>query len=305
MLLSVVTSVYQLSNLEILDELYKKIEIEFHKNNILDFEIIFVVDEESDVAFDYLLEIKKKNNKIKIINLTRNFGHHEALLTGIEHSNGEYIFVIDSDLEEDPSIFTEFFKKIYGTNIELVIGFQKNRKGGIFEKISGNFAYFYINKILKINYPKNPTTASLMTKKFKNALLLHKEKNINYVGLLKITGFNQELVEVEKKSLSKSSYTFRKKINHLVNISFAYTDASYSLIFYISVINFIFSSIYVLYLVFKYFNNNIIDGYTSLIVSIWFFSSVIILLLGIVSFYLKLILKETKSRPTTIIKEIA
>ena len=112
--------------------------------------------------------------------------------------NGELIFVIDSDLEEDPAVFSDFFEKISETNIELVIGYQDSRKGNIFEKISGGIAYFYINKILKIKYPKNPTTASLMTKKFKNALLLHKEKNINYVGLLKITGFNQKLVSVEK-----------------------------------------------------------------------------------------------------------
>lgn len=305
MYLSVVTSVHKLPNLQILDKFYEKVEKEFQKKNIVDYEVIFVIDEDSDISFNYLLELKEKNTNIKIINLTRNFGHHEALLTGIEHSSGELIFVIDSDLEEDPSIFSDFFEKISETNIELVIGYQKSRKGSIFEKISGEISYFYINKILKIKYPKNPTTASLMTKKFKNALLLHKEKNINYVGLLKITGFNQILVSVEKKSISKSTYTFRKKINHLVNISFAYSDTSYSVIFYISVINFIFSSIYVLYLVFKYFSNNIVDGYTSLIVSIWFFSSVIILLLGIVSFYLKLILKETKSRPSTIIKEIA
>ncbi len=303
--LSVITSVHQLPNLQILDKFYEKVKKEIQKNNINDYEVIFVIDEDSDISFNYLLELKEKNTNIKIINLTRNFGHHEALLTGIEHSNGELIFVIDSDLEEDPAVFSDFFEKISETNIELVIGYQDSRKGNIFEKISGGIAYFYINKILKIKYPKNPTTASLMTKKFKNALLLHKEKNINYVGLLKITGFNQKLVSVEKKSISKSTYTFRKKINHLVNISFAYSDTSYSLIFYISVINFIFSSIYVLYLVFKYFSNNIVDGYTSLIVSIWFFSSVIILLLGIVSFYLKLILKETKSRPSTIIKEIA
>ena len=291
--------------MQILDKFYEKVKKEIQKNNIVDYEVIFVIDEDSDISFNYLLELKEKNTNIKIINLTRNFGHHEALLTGIEHSNGELIFVIDSDLEEDPAVFSDFFEKISETNIELVIGYQDSRKGNIFEKISGGIAYFYINKILKIKYPKNPTTASLMTKKFKNALLLHKEKNINYVGLLKITGFNQKRVLVEKKSISKSTYTFRKKINHLVNISFAYSDTSYSLIFYISVINFIFSSIYVLYLVFKYFSNNTVDGYTSLIVSIWFFSSVIILLLGIVSFYLKLILKETKSRPSTIIKEIA
>ena len=122
------------------------------------------------------MELKEKNTNIKIINLTRNFGHHEALLTGIEHSNGELIFVIDSDLEEDPAVFSDFFEKISETNIELVIGYQDSRKGNIFEKISGGIAYFYINKILKIKYPKNPTQQA-NDKKFKNALLYTKKKH--------------------------------------------------------------------------------------------------------------------------------
>ena len=155
MYLSVITSVHKLPNLQILDKFYEKVKKEIQKNNINDYEVIFVIDEDSDISFNYLLELKDKNTNIKIINLTRNFGHHEALLTGIEHSNGELIFVIDSDLEEDPAVFSDFFEKISETNIELVIGYQDSRKGNIFEKISGGIAYFYINKILKIKYLKS------------------------------------------------------------------------------------------------------------------------------------------------------
>ena len=134
---------------------YEKIDKEITKNIKSTFEVIFVIDEDSDSAFNYLINLKNTYENIKIINLTRNFGHHEALLTGIENSTGDLIFVIDCDLEENPELISEFYKNLIKEDTDLVLGFQNNRKGKIFERLSGNLAYFYINKILKINYQKS------------------------------------------------------------------------------------------------------------------------------------------------------
>lgn len=300
--ISVVTSVYK--NEDVFDIFISKFYEEFKKNDISNFEIIFVIDEKQDDSYKKLVKLKNKFNKISIINLTKNFGHHEALMTGIEHAKGKFTFVIDSDLEEDPSIFSDFYKEIKKENIDLVIGYQDKRKGGWFEKFSGILAYFYLNKILKIEYPKNPTNASLMTERFRESLLKHPEKSINYIGLLTITGFQNVFVEIHKYSKSKSTYTLRKKVDHLLNISLTYSPKSLSFLFYIAISNFVLSLSFVLYLIYKYFNSEILDGYTSLIISIWFFSSIIILFLGVISFYLKIIMKEVKNRPRTIIKNI-
>mgnify|MGYP001227440839 CR=1 FL=1 len=300
--ISVVTSVYE--NEDVFEDFISKFYEEFKKNKISNFEIIFVIDEKKDSSFKRLSELKEKFQNISIINLSKNFGHHEALMTGIEHATGKFTFIIDSDLEEDPEIFSAFYKEIQKDNIDLVIGYQKKRKGGLFEKISGNLAYFYLNKILKIEYPKNPTNASIMTQQFRDSLLKHPEKSINYIGLLTITGFENVFVEIEKYSKSKSTYTLRKKIDHLLNISLTYSTKSLSFLFYVALTNFFFSSSFVLYLVYKYFNSEILDGYTSILISVWFFSSIIILFLGVISFYLKIIMKEVKNRPRTIIKKI-
>ena len=300
--ISVVTSVYK--NEDVFDIFISKFYEEFKKNDISKFEIIFVIDEKQDDSFKKLTKLKDKFSNISVINLTKNFGHHEALMTGIEHAKGKFTFVIDSDLEEDPTIFSDFYKEIKKENVDLVIGYQKKRKGGVFEKFSGNLAYFYLNKILKIEYPKNPTNASLMTKQFRESLLKHPEKSINYIGLLTITGFENVFVEINKYSKSKSTYTLRKKIDHLLNISLTYSSKSLSFLFYVALTNFVLSSSFVLYLIYKYFNSEILDGYTSILISVWFFSSIIILFLGVISFYLKIIMKEVKNRPRTIIKNI-
>ena len=98
--ISVVTSVYK--NEDVFDIFISKFYEEFKKNDISNFEIIFVIDEKQDDSYKKLVKLKNKFNKISIINLTKNFGHHEALMTGIEHAKGKFTFVIDSDLEEDP-----------------------------------------------------------------------------------------------------------------------------------------------------------------------------------------------------------
>ena len=135
--ISVVTSVYK--NEDVFDVFITKFYEEFKKNDISDFEIIFVIDEKQDDSFNKLVKLKDKFSNISVINLTKNFGHHEALMTGIEHAKGKYTFVIDSDLEE-PTIFRIFIKRLK-ENVDLVIGYQKKRK--LFEKFSGNLAYFY------------------------------------------------------------------------------------------------------------------------------------------------------------------
>jgi putative glycosyltransferase len=300
--ISVVTTIHK--NEDIFDIFITKFYEEFKKSGVTKFEIIFVIDEKQDNSFKRLVELKDKFKNISIINLTKNFGHHEAILTGIEHATGKFTFVIDSDLEEDPAIFSDFYKEIKKENVDLVIGYQKKRKGGLFEKISGNLAYFYLNKVLKIEYPKNPTNASIMTKQFRESLLKHPEKSINYIGLLTITGFNHVFIQIQKHSKSKSTYTLRKKVDHLLNISLTYSTKSLTFLFYVALTNFVFSLVFVMHLVYKYYTTEILDGYTSILISVWFFSSIIILFLGVLSFYLKIIMKEVKSRPRTIIKNI-
>ena len=158
-------------------------------------------------------------------------------------------------------------------------------------------------EILKIDYPKNVLTSTIMTKQFKNALILHKEKIVNFVGLLKITGFQHKIIEISKTQRSKSTYRFVDKFEHFVNVAFTYSNKGVHYLFYFSLLNFVTSLIVVFYFVYKYLTGDILTGYTSLIVSIWFFSSLIILILGIISYYLAIILFETKDRPLTIIKE--
>ena len=267
------------------------------------YEIILVNDGSPDESLALALEISKKDTHVKIIDLSRNFGHYKALMTGLKYASGEKIFLIDSDLEEQPEYLSLFNQRLEEGRCDVIFGVQAKRKGGLFEKVTGEIFWRMFNFFSDMNLPLNTITARLMTKQYVAALLLHQEKEIFIAGLWHITGFNQQAVQVTKKNLSKTSYTFLMKISLLVNAITSFSNAPLRLIFYIGSAILLLSSAYISYLIvmWAYFLEPP-SGWTSLMASIWLLGGLIILFLGIIGIYLSKIFLETKNRPLVIIK---
>ena len=137
------------------------------------------------------IEESKKYKNINIIDLSRNFGHHKALMTGLSYSKGELIFLIDSDLEEDPKLLEVFLNQMKLNKADVIYGVQKKRQGGFFGKISGEFYYRFFNFISKINFPRNVLTVRLMNRKYVDSLLLFKESELYLIGIWKLPDLNK------------------------------------------------------------------------------------------------------------------
>src|SRR4030095_1456442 len=101
------------------------------------FEIILVNDGSPDDSLEIALRLQLQDARIRIIDLSRNFGHHKAMMTGLMHARGQMVFLIDSDLEEDPELLETFHEKLLETRADVVFGVQRKRKGALFERISG------------------------------------------------------------------------------------------------------------------------------------------------------------------------
>ncbi|MDA8655301.1 glycosyltransferase family 2 protein [Gammaproteobacteria bacterium] len=268
-----------------------------------DYEIIFVNDGSPDNSLIVATELAKRDSRITIIDLSRNFGHHKAMMTGLAHASGDHIFLIDSDLEEDVGWLSKFKKIMIDEDADVVFGIQSNRKGDFFEKITGFIYYKILSTFTIISQPPNITTARLMTKRYVDALILHQERELNIGGLWSITGFKQVSTEVRKLSTSQSTYTFRMKLSELVNAITSFSSKPLLYIFYIGVGVTITAIIFISYLLFVYFFNTPPDGYTSIVASIWLLSGIIISMQGILGIYISKIFSEVKQRPFTIIKE--
>lgn len=303
MKLSIVTTLYQSASY--IREFYER-STEVAKKLVEDsYEIIFVNDGSPDNSLDLAVQLTEHDPHVIVVNLSRNFGHHKALMTGLSHATGERIFLIDSDLEEVPECLLSFAEKMERASCDVVYGVQEHRKGNWFERWSGNLFWVLINGLSGLKIPSNVTTARLMTRQYVNALLKHDEREIFMAGLWYITGFNQQPLKIVKGATSPSTYTLRRKLSLFVNSVTSFSNAPLIGIFYIGLLITAFSSCYIFYLFFnRLFLSIPLSGWTSLMASIWLIGGLLILFLGIIGIYLAKVFSETKRRPYVIIKDI-
>ena len=301
MKLSIVTTLYYSSSY--IDEFYKRISKTVQEITN-DYEIIFVDDGSPDDSLQKAIELYKKDDKVKVIELSRNFGHHKAIMTGLSHANGNFIFLIDVDLEENPEYLSLFWETFNNDNtIDVVYGVQKSRKGNLPERIFGGLFWKLLNFLSDSSIPQNMMTSRLMTRKYIKSLLDYHEQELFLGGVMENCGFKQIPLYLQKQSTSKTTYTLRKKINLLVNSITSFSTKPLIYIFNLGIIITFLSSIYISKLIYNKLVYGItFEGWTSIVVSIWFFGGLIILLLGIIGIYISKIFIETKNRPYTIIK---
>ena len=303
MKLSIVATLYQ--SAPYINEFHERATVTAKQLVGNDYEIVLVNDGSPDNSLDLAIRLTEQDSHVVVVDLSRNFGHHKAMMTGLAHAKGELVFLIDSDLEEEPEWLLSFDEEMKREQCDVVYGIQEKRKGGVFERVTGAAFYKLFRKLTGINQPDNIVTARLMTQRYVQALLPHRERELNIGGLWVITGFKQATHLVRKHSTSPTSYTLSGKFGHLVNAVTSFSSLPLVYTFYSGLFISISALIYIAYLFLRYFLiASPPSGYTSLIASIWFFSGLIIFFLGVQGIYLSKIFSEVKQRPYTIIRHI-
>lgn len=268
-----------------------------------DYEIILVNDGSPDNSLDVAVQLAELDTHMIVVDLSRNFGHHKAMMTGMAHTQGDRVFLIDIDLEEDPEWILKFFEQMQIEKCDVVYGIQDRRKGDFFERLNGALFYRVFRMLTQLDIPDNIVVARLMTRRYVNALLQHRESELFMAGLWLITGFDQRAQTVIKHSTSKTTYTLWKKLALFVNSITSFSSAPLVGIFFIGSIIFLLACLYTIYLVVNWlFLAFPPSGYTSLMASIWLLGGMMIAFIGIIGIYLSRIYSETKQRPYTIIR---
>jgi len=269
------------------------------------YEIIMVNDGSPDDSLETALSLVEEDMRLKVVDLSRNFGHHKAMMTGLKHAQGERVFLIDVDLEEAPEWLTSFAEQQQEQQCDVIYGVQAKRKGKFWERCSGGLFYKIFNLLSGMSLPENITTARLMSRRYVNALLRHREREIYIAGLWHITGFSQQPHTVTKASKDTTTYTLSKKIALLVNSLTSFSNAPLLGIFYLGLGIFCTAMCYTAYLIVKwYFLAKPPSGWTSVMASIWLLGGMIMLSAGIIGIYVSKVLSETKKRPYTLIRAI-
>lgn len=269
------------------------------------YEIVLVNDGSPDAGLEEAIKLTEGDHHVVVIDLSRNFGHHQAMMSGLSFARGEKVFLVDSDLEEEPEWAIEFDGVMTREHCDVVYGVQAQRKGGCVEQWTGRLFYQAFRRLTQIDQPDNIVTARLMTRRYVDALLLHAEREINIGGLWIITGFKQQRQLVNKHSSSPTTYSLSRKLAHLVNAVTSFSSFPLVLTFYSGLLVSLSAIVYIAYLVLKFFFvASLPSGYTSLIASVWLFSGLIILFIGVQGIYVAKIFSEVKQRPRVIVRDV-
>lgn len=270
-----------------------------------DYEMILVNDGSPDHSLEVALTLRAVDPRIRVVDLSRNFGHHRAMMSGLGYARGDLVFLVDCDLEEEPELLIEFARQLRETGADAVYGVMAQRKGRWFERNSGRLFYFLFRLLSSYPVPPNQLVARLMTRRYVDALLAHREREVFIAGLWAITGFQQVAVRVGKHSKGASSYSLRCKLDVLVNSLTSFSDRPLVLIFYSGCSILVGSTLLAAYLILrKLIWGELLIGWASLMVVISFFGGLAIFCIGIVGLYLSKVFIEVKERPYTIVRQV-
>ena len=270
-----------------------------------DYEIIFVNDGSPDASLDRVLQILPHDPRVRVVDLSRNFGHHYALSAGLSAAQGKRIFMIDSDLEEDPEWIEQFWKEMDRTGADVVYGVQETRAGSFLSVVSAKMFYKLFNFMSELRIPADACTVRLMSRRYVEALLSLRDKALFLAGTSAWTGFDQRPVTVNKQQRrGLSSYGLLRKIELFVRAATSFTAYPLKLIFLLGILISLLGAVFGTGLVLRklWDPDSVLMGYGSTMASLWFLGGVIIAFLGVIGIYLSTVFTELKDRPAYVVR---
>lgn len=299
--ISIISPVYMAAG--IIDELVNKIKESVSKITS-DFEIILIEDGSIDGSWEGIERNCKKDKRVKGIKLSRNFGQHLALTAGLTYAKGDYVVVIDCDLQDNPEYIPELYEKVK-EGYDIVYARRKKRNHNSFKDITAFVYYKFLSLISEYDFDPNIGSFSIINRKVVNSFLRLNDYKSGYLGLLKWLGYKYAYIEVGRSDryTGKSSYTLKKLFDHASRLTVSYSNRLLLLAIYMGILFSALSFIGILYLFYQYFFVGYRIGWTSIMIMISFVGGIIMLLLGILGLYIGAIFDQVKSRPLFLVEQ--
>jgi putative glycosyltransferase len=287
------------------EEFYRRVVKTIQKLGIDSYEIVFVDDGSPDHSRDLALQLYDQDPNVVVVDLSRNFGHHKAIMTGLSYACGRRIFLLDCDLEEDPELLEQLVTEMDQRGCDVVFAVQQERRGSWSNRVTGDLYYRVMNAVSGIKFPRNVFTLRLMTRRYVDSLLLHRERELLISGIWHLTGYEQVAIPAIKHSHSPTSYPFRRRFALMLMSVISHSDRPLRWIFYTGLGILVFAFFYIAYLAVIYLlYGRVVNGYLSIILSLWLIGGLNFLFLGTIGIYVATIFSETKQRPNTIVRAV-
>ena len=300
-LISVVIPVYKAE--KCLNELYRRLCASLETISP-DFEIILVEDCGGDRSWEIITELALRDHRVKGIQFSRNFGQHYGITAGIDHSSGDWVVVMDCDLQDRPEEIPRLYRKALDGH-DIVLARRGRRKHSILKRATSWLFYRLFRYLSGMNYDGEVGNFRIMSHKVVESFKLMREQARFFGGLIEWLGFPTASIPVEhaERYEGESTYNLRKLCKLATEAIIAYSDKPLRLAIKIGFLMSALAFIYGIYVVFTVlFIGTPVMGWGSIIVSIYFTAGIIIGILGIIGVYLGKTFDESKKRPLYVIR---
>ncbi len=270
-----------------------------------DFEIVLVDDFSPDNSWAVIEQLAQENKAVKGIKLSRNFGQHYAITAGLDNAKGEWIVVMDCDLQDRPEEIPVLYQKAQ-EGFDIVLAKRSNRKDKFFKRLFSRYFYKVLSYLTGSEQDATVANFGIYHRRVNDAIKQMRESIRYFPTMVQWVGFRLTKIEVQhdERFEGKTSYNFKKLLRLATDIILAFSDKPLRILVKGGLLlATIFFFVAIIYLI-KWFRGEIsVLGYTSLIISVWMLSGIIIATLGVVGLYIGKIFEGVKNRPIYLIEK--
>ncbi|MCD6355011.1 MAG: glycosyltransferase family 2 protein [Prolixibacteraceae bacterium] len=270
------------------------------------FEVVCVDDGSTDETLPKLLTFRKKNQELKVISLSRNFGLQPALTAGLEHAGGEYVIMMDGDFQDPPELLPVLFDKIKETGADIITAVRQHRNERFSRRIYINIFHRIFSRISEGNQVAKAGNFCLINKKALSAILRFTERNRYLPGIRNFIGFNHDIILYERpdRKGGKAKMSRRKLFSLAADAIYSFSKWPIRACLYLGLIGIVIFFVAIAYTPISKFLGFAPIGWSSMFLAVSFFGSVQLTFLGLIGEYVYRIFKEVQNRPIYFVKEI-
>jgi polyisoprenyl-phosphate glycosyltransferase len=305
LLISYVLPVYNES--EGIQKFYQELKKTTDAVTKYNYEFVFINDGSRDNSREILSQLHQQDNRIRIIDFARNFGHQMAITAGLDYAHGDAVIIMDTDLQDPPRVSLELVSK-WLEGYEVVYAQRLTRRDTFFKRHSASLYYRMLHKLAEIDIPKDTGDFRLIDKKALHQLRRFRERNRYVRGIVASLGFRQTAVQFDRdeRTTGETNYPFRKMLKLALDGVTSFSAAPLELIMKLGFWVFVVSLLGILYALIMriFFPGVTVEGWTLMLVSILFMGGIQIMSLGVIGLYVGRIYRQVQERPLYIINEV-
>lgn len=286
-------------------ELYKRVSAACQAAPIKSYEIILINDGSKDNTYPLMKELVEKDSHIVAINLSRNHGQQMALTAGLHEAKGEYIFILDADLQDPPELLTPMLERAR-TGVDVVYGQRASRQGETWLKLfTARLFYRTLSYLSDTSIPENVADFRLISRRVLDQYLSMPEQQRFFRGMISWVGYKQEpfLFERDARFAGVTKYSFFKLIAYAIDAISSFSTKPLRIAIPFAIFGAILAGFLGLFAIYSYFTGAGITGWTSLACIMTFFASLQLLCIALIGEYIGRIYMEVKRRPLFVVDE--